>query len=66
MYVLVCMDLGVISGFDAAGMVVDDDDDDADEGRSRPGRQGCFLLRALLKYYFAFCPHAHAHTRTLC
>lgn len=26
--------------------------------------QGCFLLRALLKYYFAFCPHAHAHMHT--
>lgn len=68
MYVLVCMDLGVISGFEAAGMV--DDEDDADEGRKQQAKQarppGLFSFTCLVEILFCFLStRTRTHTHTM-
>lgn len=67
MYVLVCMDLGVISGFEAAGMV---DDDDDDEGRKQQAKQArppaLFSFTCLVEILFCFLStRTRTHTHTM-
>lgn len=66
MYVLVCMNLGVISGFEAAGMV----DDDDDEGRKQQAKQarppGLFSFTCLVEILFCFLStRTRTHTHTM-
>lgn len=65
MYVLVCMDLGVISGFEAAGMV-----DDDDEGRKQQAKQarppGLFSFTCLVEILFCFLStRTRTHTHSM-